>query len=79
MCREPITRRDHGNAGFEPLLDVPEAAELLKVHPKTVQAFARAGRIPCMRMGKYWRFRASALDAWVREQLCSVATVTACE
>ena len=57
------------DGGFEPLLAVPEAAELLRVHPKTLQAMARAGTVPCIRMGKYWRFRASALDAWVRERL----------
>lgn len=56
---------------FEPLLGVPEAAALLCVHPKTVQALARAGTIPCVRMGKYWRFRASSLDAWVKAGLQS--------
>jgi excisionase family DNA binding protein len=54
---------------FEPLLGVPEAAKLLCVHPKTVQAMARAGTIPCTRIGKYWRFRASVLDVWVREAI----------
>ena len=54
---------------FEPLLDVQEAADLLRIHPKTVQAWARAGRLPCLRMGKYWRFRKSALEVWVAEQL----------
>jgi excisionase family DNA binding protein len=54
---------------FERLLGVPEAAKLLCVHPKTLQAMARAGSVPCVRMGKYWRFRASSLDVWVRNQL----------
>lgn len=61
-----VTRRD-----FEPLLSVEEAAKLLCVHPKTLQALARAGAVPCLRMGKYWRFRASALDEWVRNQILS--------
>ena len=54
---------------FEPLLSVSEAAKLLGVHPKTLQAMAREGSVPCIRMGKYWRFRESSLDVWVREQL----------
>ena len=54
---------------FERLLGVPEAARLLCIHPKTLQAMARAGSIPCVRMGKYWRFRASSLDVWVCNQL----------
>lgn len=56
---------------FEPLLDVEQAAVLLRVHPKTIQAFARSGAIPCLRMGKYWRFRKSSLDAWVVERIQS--------
>ena len=54
---------------FEPLLGVPEAAQLLCMHEKTLQRLARAGLIPCVRMGKYWRFRASSLDAWIRERI----------
>ena len=64
---------------FEALLTAEGAAELLQVHTKTVQAMARTGKIPCVRMGKYWRFRASSLDAWVREALQSEASVTARE
>jgi excisionase family DNA binding protein len=54
---------------FEPFLDVVEAAKLLRIHPKTLQALARKGEVPCLRMGKYWRFRASSLDAWVQNKL----------
>lgn len=57
------------SSSFEPLLDVQEAATLLRIHPKTMQSLARSGAIPCARMGKYWRFRASALDAWVHGQI----------
>jgi excisionase family DNA binding protein len=56
---------------FEPLLDVQEAAELLRLHPKTIQALARSGNVPCAKIGKYWRFRKSALDAWVASQIQS--------
>ena len=53
---------------FEPLLSAEEAAEHLRVHVKTVQKLARENRIPCVRMGKYWRFRLSAIDEWVTAQ-----------
>ena len=59
------------DGAFERLLDAPEAASLLRMHPKTLQAMARAGTVPCIRMGKYWRFRASSLDVWVRNRLQS--------
>jgi len=51
---------------FERLLTAEEAATHLKIHTKTIQRFARARTVPCIRMGKYWRFRLSALDLWVR-------------
>ena len=56
------------NYSFEPLLSVDEAANRLRIHSKTLQRFAREGRVPCVRMGKYWRFRLSALDRWVTAQ-----------
>jgi excisionase family DNA binding protein len=47
---------------FEPLLDSEQAAALIKVHPKTLQRYARAGLVAGLRVGKLWRFRASDLD-----------------
>jgi excisionase family DNA binding protein len=51
---------------FEPLLDDEQAAALLGIHPKTLQRLARTGRIPAHRIGRFWRYRASELDAWLR-------------
>jgi excisionase family DNA binding protein len=53
--------------GFEPLLDSEEAAALLKIHPKTLQKLARNGEVAAIHIGKLWRFRASALDEWVKK------------
>lgn len=53
--------------GFEPLLDSEEAAALLKIHPKTLQKLARRGQIAAIQIGKLWRFRASALNAWLEK------------
>jgi excisionase family DNA binding protein len=50
---------------FEPLLNTEEAAALLQIHPKTLQKLARAGEVIGIRIGKLWRFRASALDEWL--------------
>lgn len=52
---------------FEPLLDSEEAAALLKIHPKTLQKFAREGEIEAIHIGKLWRFRASALNRWLEK------------
>jgi excisionase family DNA binding protein len=50
---------------FEPLLDTNEAAALLQIHPKSLQKLARAGTVIGIRIGKLWRFRASALNEWL--------------
>jgi excisionase family DNA binding protein len=53
------------NQNFEPLLSDAQAGELLGLHPKTVQRLARRGELPAVRIGRYWRFRASALNLWI--------------
>jgi excisionase family DNA binding protein len=49
------------SASFEPLLDSDRAAEIVQVHPKTLQRYARNGIVRGIRVGKLWRFRASDL------------------
>jgi excisionase family DNA binding protein len=51
---------------FEPLLDSQQAADLMHVHPETVKRRARRGEIPGLKFGKVWRFRASGLEAYIR-------------
>jgi len=51
---------------FEPLIDANEVAKLLGIHPKTVQQMARARKLPSIRVGKFWRFRKSEIDRWLR-------------
>ena len=62
---------------FEPLLDDVQVAALLKVHPKTVQKMARNGELPAIRVGRYWRFLASALNNWIQQNMVkSLSPVT---
>jgi excisionase family DNA binding protein len=56
---------------FERVLNTEEAAALLQIHPKTLQRMARQGSVPAFRVGDLWRFRASALDEWLRSGVCS--------
>jgi phage terminase Nu1 subunit (DNA packaging protein) len=46
---------------FERLLDSEQAAAIIRVHPKTLQRYARHGIVVGLRVGKLWRFRASDL------------------
>ena len=50
---------------FEPLLDVVEAAMLLRMHPRTLRAKARKRLVPAIQVGRRWRFRASTLNSWL--------------
>jgi excisionase family DNA binding protein len=53
------------DGNFEPLLDVIEAARLLRIHPKTLRVKARRGIIPAVQIGRVWRFRVSTLNRWL--------------
>lgn len=55
----------------EPLISASEAAKILNCSPKTVLRRAKAGIIPAVPWDRTYKFRASALDAWITEQLQS--------
>ena len=50
---------------FEPLLDLAEAALLLRIHPQTLKKMAIRRVVPAIKVGRLWRFRASDLQEWV--------------
>lgn len=56
---------------FEPLIDSAAAAELLRVHRKTLERMALRGDVPGHKVGRFWRFRASELDEWLRSKVNS--------
>lgn len=78
MGDQAVSRQVLGSAGsevsalaFERVLNSDEAAALLQIHPKTLQKMAREGSVPAFRIGDLWRFRASALDEWLRSGVSS--------
>lgn len=62
---------DSISEAFEPLIDVNTTAQKLCLHPKTVMKMARENRIPAFHVGRYWLFRESLIDAWLKSQLQS--------
>jgi excisionase family DNA binding protein len=54
--------------GIEPLLTSEQVGEILGIHPKVVERMARRGEIPALKVGKFWRYRASRLDGWIESQ-----------
>jgi excisionase family DNA binding protein len=51
----------------EPLLDVDQAAALLNVRPSWVRDATRAGRLPCIRVGRHLRFTRPMLEQWAAQ------------
>lgn len=57
------------------LLTADEVAALLQVTCSWVYAETRKRRIPHLRLGRYVRYRRSAIDAWIEEVERSSAIV----
>jgi excisionase family DNA binding protein len=57
----------------ETLLDCAGAAAVLGgLHPKTVERWAREGRIPAYHFFWHWKFRASELEVWMLSHVNSL-------
>jgi excisionase family DNA binding protein len=50
------------------LLDAAEVAELLAVPVSWVRRETRAGRMPCLALGRYRRYSGDAVAAWLEGQ-----------
>ena len=65
--REPIWNGT--SHGIETLLTTREASQILKIHPKVLERMAKRGEVPALKVGKFWRYRATTLDAWINSRL----------
>jgi len=50
------------------LLTADEVAELLGVTSAWIYGQSRRGRIPTVKLGRYYRYRLDAIEAWITEQ-----------
>ncbi len=48
-------------------LTVAEVSAYLKLPEETVYKFARTGRMPASKVGRYWRFEQARIDEWVNQ------------
>ena len=53
---------------LDKLLTAGEVAELLDLKPSWVRAAARRRELPCIRLGRYTRFRRDAVLQWLEER-----------
>ena len=58
-------------AAIEALLTSKEASQILKIHPKVLERMAKRGEVPALKVGKFWRYRATTLDDWINSRLQS--------
>jgi len=49
----------------EKLMTLEEAARYLDIHPGTLYRWARAKRVPAVKIGKVWRFRKEKMEQWL--------------
>ena len=49
------------------LMTVEQIAEYLQVDEYTIYAWARKGKMPAFKVGRFWRFRTEDIDKWLEE------------
>lgn len=47
---------------------VQEVAIYLRMKPVTIYKHAKAGKLPCFKVGANWRFKKSTIDRWIAAQ-----------
>jgi len=47
------------------IMTLDEAAEYLRVHPRTLRMKASQGKIPGAKIGRVWRFHRQQLERWL--------------
>jgi excisionase family DNA binding protein len=73
IAEKPMTFGSKNPIAVEQPWTSSEAANFLKIHPRTVNRMAKTGELPAFRIGTHWRFLPSELDIWMRSKLSSVA------
>ena len=48
-------------------LTISEVSDYLQLPEETIYKYARAGRIPASKIGRYWRFDVDKIDHWVAQ------------
>ncbi len=53
------------------VMTIDELAAYLKLSKSSLYQFARAGKVPGVKIGEQWRFQKSAIDEWMRSGAAS--------
>ena len=50
---------------FPEIMTIEEASRYLRIPLSSLYRLAQAGKIPCQKVGRHWRFRREAIDRWL--------------
>ena len=50
------------------IMTIAEASKYLQVPTSSLYKLAQAGKIPCQKVGRHWRFHREAVDQWLRKE-----------
>jgi putative DNA primase/helicase len=67
MATPPAPTSPNRIGGAEPLLDAKQLAQHLGVHESKIRTEQRAGRIPCVTLGRWVRFKASEVERALKD------------
>ena len=49
------------------VMTIEETSQYLRVPLSSLYKLAQAGKIPCQKVGRHWRFRKEAVDRWLEK------------
>ena len=52
----------------ERILNIDELAEYLRIAKSSLYKLAQEGKVPGQKVGRHWRFRKQAIDAWLDQK-----------
>jgi excisionase family DNA binding protein len=51
------------------ILNVEEVSSWLRIPPSTLYVMCRRGEIPCIKIGKHWRFEQKNIENWLADKI----------
>jgi excisionase family DNA binding protein len=57
--------KDHGNV----MMNIEEVSCWLRIPASTLYGLCRQGKIPCIKIGKHWRFDRKHVENWLDQNI----------
>jgi excisionase family DNA binding protein len=52
---------------YEHLLNVDQVACILNIPKSTIYKLCKTHSLPCLKIGKHWRFKIKSINTWLRD------------